>query len=227
MIFVAPGEIHAIRIDGRKPYERLVLLFDIDALRYMMRELLVESRAFSQDERNRLHIIPRSLVEAYGLGALLFEILECEDEDKYKRLLILSKLLCFIIQTDKMIEANKDQPSAAPAFKDALILSATTYINEHICETISLDAMAKSLFVSKSTLCHRFVKNVHMTTKQYILVKKMYYAADLLRKGCSAYEAARSVGYENYTSFFYNFKRLMGAPPAEGKREAVDGNSEP
>ncbi len=216
MIFVAPGEIHAIRIDGRKAYERLVLLFDIDALRRMMRELLVESEAFSQDERNRLHIIPHTLVEAYGLGRLLFEILECEDEDKYKRLLIMSKLLCFIIQTDKMIAANKDC-LAAPASKDALALAATTYINEHIGEPIHLEKMAKSLFVSKSTLCHRFAKTVHMTTTQYILIKKMHYAADLLKKGYSAAEAAARVGYDNYTSFFYNYKRIMGKAPGAKK----------
>ncbi len=217
MIFVAPGEIHAIRIDGSKPYERLVLLFDIEALRRMMQELCASLEVFSQKKENCLHILPRALVSEYGLDRLLQEIFSCEDADQYKRLFIMSKLLCFMIQTDKAFGANKER-LAAPTSKDGLVSAAATYINEHIGEPIRLEDMAKSLFVSKSTLCHRFVKSVHMTTMNYILLKKMHYAADLLRKGCSATAAASMVGYDNYTSFFYNYKRLMGKPPAEKRR---------
>ena len=226
MIFVAPGEIHSIRINGSKPYERLVLLFDIDALQSMMRDLRVELEAFSRDRRNRLHIIPRALVEEYGLGKLLFEILECEDADKYKRLLILSKLLCFMIQTDKMIAQNKDR-LAKPTSTDALVSCVTAYINEHIGEAIRLEDVAKHLFVSKSTLCHRFASVVHMTTMQYILLKKMHHAADLLQKGCSAMQAAALVGFDNYTTFFYNYKRLMGEAPVAKRRSGSPAMAEP
>ena len=214
MIFVAPGEIHAIRIDGRKPYERLVLLFDMETLQSLMHELCAPLEVFSRERENRLHILPRTLVSEYGLDRLLAEIFSCEDEDRYKRLFIMSKLLGFMIQTDKMFSAHKER-FASPTAADGLVSAAITYINEHICEPIRLDDMAKSLFVSKSTLCHRFAKTVHMTTMHYILLKKMHRAADLLRDGCSATEVASMVGYDNYTSFFYNYKRLMGRAPAE------------
>jgi AraC-like DNA-binding protein len=214
MIFVAPGEIHAIRIDGRKPYERLVLLFDIDALRSMMRELCAPLEVFSQEAGERLHIVPRALVSEYGLDRLLGEIFSCEDEDRYKRLFIMSKLLGFMIQTDKMFSAHKER-FASPTSKDGLVSAAVTYIGEHIGEPIRLEDVADHLFVSKSTLCHRFAKTVHMTTMHYILLKKMHRASDLLRNGYSASEAAAMVGYSNYTSFYYNFKRLMGRAPAE------------
>ena len=214
MIFVAPGEIHAIRIDGRKPYERLVLLFDIDAIRSMMHELCAPLEVFSQEAGERLHIVPRALVSEYGLDRLLGEIFSCEDEDRYKRLFIMSKLLGFMIQTDKMFAAHKER-FASPTSKDGLVSAAVTYISEHISEPIRLEDVADHLFVSKSTLCHRFAKTVHMTTMHYILLKKMHRAAELLRKGYSASEAAAMVGYSNYTSFFYNFKRLMGKAPAE------------
>ena len=214
VIFVAPGEIHAIRIDGRKPYERLVLLFDIDALRSMMRELCAPLEVFSREAGERLHIVPRALVSEYGLDRLLGEIFSCEDEDRYKRLFIMSKLLGFMIQTDKMFSAHKER-LASPTSKDGLVSAAVTYIGEHISEPIRLEDVADHLFVSKSTLCHRFAKTVHMTTMHYILLKKMHRASDLLRNGYSASEAAAMVGYSNYTSFYYNFKRLMGRAPAE------------
>ncbi len=216
MIFVAPGEIHAIRINGKAPYERIVLLFDIGVLQRMMAELRVELGAFSYAGKNRLHIIPRALVERYGLKDLLFFITGYEDADKYKRLFIMSALLRFVIQTDKMIEENKNRFDL-PSSKDALVSAAVSYIDAHIGETIRLDEMAKNLFVSKSTLCHKFANAVHMTTNRYITLKKMHRAAELMREGHLAAETARLVGYENYTSFFYNFKRLMGIAPATEK----------
>ncbi len=218
MIFVAPGEIHAIRINGNKPYERIVLLFDIGVLQRMMAELRVELGAFSYEGKNRLHIIPRALAEAYGLGELLLSILGYNDADAYKRLFIMSQLLRFMIQTDKMVEENKDR-FHLPTSKDALVSAAVAYIDAHIGEAIRLEDLAKSLFVSKSTLCHRFSKEVLMTTNRYITLKKMYKAAALLRDGHSAAAVAKLVGYDNYTSFFYNFKRLMGAAPALSDRE--------
>jgi AraC-like DNA-binding protein len=177
------------------------LLFDINALRSMMHELCAPPEVFSQENGNCLHIVPRALAEEYGLDRLLIEIFSCEDEDRYKRLFILSKLLSFMIQTDKMFSAHKER-FAAPAAKDGLVSAAITYINEHIGDPIRLEEMAKNLFVSKSTLCHRFAKTVHMTTMHYILTNKMHRAAELLRKGYAATQVASMVGYENYTSFF-------------------------
>ena len=214
MIFVAPGEIHAIRIDGSKPYERLVLLFDIEVIERMMQQLHAQLGGFTYDGKNKLHILPRTLVEAYGLHTLFFEILACEDEEKYKRLLIMSKLLDFIIRIDKLIAENKDR-FLSPAAKDSLIRAVAAYVDAHVSEPIRLEDIAKSLFVSKSTLCHRFSKQMNMTINHYITVKKMHIAADLMRKGCAAAEAAAKVGYENYTTFFYNFKRMMGKAPGQ------------
>ena len=216
MIFVAPGEIHAIRIDGTKPYERLVLLFDMDALERMSAALSARLDAFSYGGKNKLHILPRALVEAYGLHTLFSDILACEEEEKYKRLLILSKLLTFIIQTDKLITEHKDSFSA-PTAKDGMIRAIAAYVDAHIGDPIALDDIAKTLFISKSTLCHRFAKQMHMTINHYITAKKMHRAAELLRKGNAATEAAAMVGYDNYTTFFYNFKRIMGASPTEMK----------
>ena len=212
MIFVAPGEVHSIRIGGEKPYERLVLLFDIGVLERLMQELKVHLNAFAYDGENRLHILPRALVQRYGLDVLLFDILETEDEDRYKRILIMSKLLSFIIRTDKLIAAHKDELLALGE-RDPFVRAVITYVSTHIAEPIRLDTLASQLFVSKSTLCHRFARAMHMTTNRYITVKKMNLAADMLRKGKTAAEAAAAVGYDNYTSFFYNFKRLMGKPP--------------
>ena len=217
MIFVAPGEIHTLKIAGSKPYERIVLLFDMTVLDTMMRELNVDLGAFSYDGRNRFHVIGSELVRTFGLDKMLVDIISYDDNDKYKRLLIMSKLIRFIINIDKMIEKNKDNLTE-PAERDKLIAKATEYIDEHLYEPIRLDTMAKHLLVSKSTLCHKFSSVMNMTVNSFVALKKMNAASELLREGKPAAEVAVALGYDNYTSFFYNFKKTMGTSPTAASR---------
>ncbi len=213
MIFVAPGEIHTLKIAGNSPYERIVLLFDMSVLDNMMRALNIDLRAFSYDGRNRFHVIDRELVREFDLDKLLIDIISYDDSDKYKRLLIMSKLIRFAVNIDKMIEKNKNN-LAEPSERDKLISAATEYIDKHLFEPIRLDDMAKRLLVSKSTLCHKFASVMNMTVNSYVSLKKMNAAAELLREGKPAAEVAAMVGYDNYTSFFYNFKKTLGTSPA-------------
>ncbi len=219
MIFVAPGEIHTLKIAGDQPYERIVLLFDMSVLDRMMRELNIELRAFSYDGRNRFHVIGSEQVAEYGLDKLLFDIISYDDSDKYKRLLIMSKLIRFVVCIDKMIEDNKNN-FVKPYSRDKLIASATEYIDEHIREHIRLDDLAEKLYVSKSTLCHKFSSVMSMTVNGYVALKKMNAANELLRDGYPAAEVAAMLGYDNYTSFFYNYKKLLGRSPSAEIRGA-------
>ncbi|MBQ8880185.1 MAG: AraC family transcriptional regulator [Clostridia bacterium] len=212
MIFVAPNEIHALVIGGDKPYERVVLLFNMDILHQMMVELDATLGAFSYDGKNRFHLIGRADVKKYGLDKLLLSIINEEGVESHKKLGIISRLLRFIIAIDNVIKDSKDN-FATPTASDRLVASLTEYVDEHISEPIRLDKLAEVLYVSKSTLCHRFSSLMNMTVNQYIIAKKMYRAAELLREGKSAQATAEAVGYDNYTSFFYNYKRIMGTSP--------------
>ena len=218
MIFVAPGEIHTLKVSGISPYERIVLLFDMSVLEDMMRALNIDLGAFSYDGRNRFHVIKGELVRKFGLDKLLIDIISYDDSDKYKRLLIMSKLIRFAVNIDKMIEKNKDN-LAEPTERNKLIASATEYIDDHLFEPIRLDAIAEHLYVSKSTLCHKFASVMNMTVNSYVTLKKMNAAAELLREGKGAAEVASILGYDNYTSFFYNFKKCMGFSPTSLKNK--------
>ena len=43
MIFVSPNELHSLEISGKMPYERIVLLFDMEILRVMMKSMFTIS----------------------------------------------------------------------------------------------------------------------------------------------------------------------------------------
>ena len=205
MIVVAPNEIHTLEIV-------------INILHQIMRELEVSLGAFSYDGKNRFHIIESAKVERYQLDKMLFSIIDESGEENHKKLNIVSKLIKFVVTIDKVTKESKRnfKPSVS---KDSLVSAVTEFVDRNIYKPIRLDALADELYVSKSTLCHRFSSLMNMSVNRYIITKKIYRATELLRDGYSAQDAAAAVGYTNYTSFFYNYRKIMGvSPAATGKK---------
>ena len=88
-----------------------------------------------------------------------------------------------------------------------LIRRAVEYIEAHINEKILLDDLAQALFISKSSLCHLFTEKMQISPKQYILQKKIAYASMLIDAGSSSTDAARAIGYDNYSNFYRIYKK--------------------
>ena len=102
---------------------------------------------------------------------------------------------------------------------DPRVRSVTEYIDSHLCEKITLDQLSEHLFVSKSTLCHIFREEMKISVKQYVLQKKLAYAARLIGEGASASSAAESIGYDNYANFYKVYKKTFGASPRRVKQK--------
>jgi AraC-like DNA-binding protein len=210
MIFVSPNEIHTIKIDGNSVYERAVVLFDMSIMERLISGADVKLSPFTIENAKKLRVIDKNTVSRYGIWKTLSAMIECDEPEPYKRLTVVAKLIEFMISLDKIAG---DAGTTPPTEVDPLIQRITEYIERNIDKPISLHEMSRELFVSTSTLSHRFSEYMNMPLNRFIAVKKMHRADELMREGHSASEVSRLVGYENYTSFFYNFKRIMGRSP--------------
>ena len=216
MILIAPNDIHTLQIGGGADYERIVLHFNMELLTQSLRTMSADSPAFQWTDL--APIIPANICRQYSLDKLLLSIVESTEESRYKTPCTIAKTIELIIGLDKIF-ASRKLYFIQPITADSLIKRMIDFINEHITSPISLDDMAAQLYVSKSTLCHRFRAYMNMTINRYITIKKMYYAAELIQKGMNAVEASLAVGYNNYTTFFYNFKQIIGSAPSAGKQK--------
>ena len=212
IIFVSPNEIHTLKINGNLTYERAVVLFDMNVMEKLISGADVSLSLFSGENAKKLRIIDKETVRRFGIWKILSSMIECKEAEPYKRLTVISKLIEFMICLDKIAgDVNEISPTAV----DPLIQRITEYIDRNIEKPISLSDMSRELFVSTSTLSHRFSEYMNMPLSRFIAIKKMHRADELMRDGLSASEVSRLVGYENYTSFFYNFKKIMGRSPSE------------
>ncbi len=101
---------------------------------------------------------------------------------------------------------------------DEFLRSVISYIDSHLCEKILLDDLAAHTSCSKSTVCHLFTEKMRISPKQYILQKKLALAHKLITDGIPPTLAAMQVGYENYSSFYRMYQKLLQSAPSQGIR---------
>ncbi|MBE6629771.1 MAG: AraC family transcriptional regulator [Ruminococcaceae bacterium] len=196
-ILIPPLCYHIITARKKCTYRRLTATFDEGALPHALRIPLGESRfhPFRTDVRqtDRLRALCKEDSPFYAplAGALMIQLLYASFTDA----------------------RQVDTGVADPVLHKALL-----YIEEHLCEKLSLDDIAASIPASKSFLCHRFQERMKVSPKQYILQKRMAIAAKLIREGISPTEAAARVGYDNYSNFYRIYKKHRGDIPSKNKR---------
>lgn len=220
MIFVPTNEIHSLQIDGNTSYERIVVLFDFD----LIKNMLSAGDVAVSDACLRTHayrVIPAEVVGRSKLKDIMYSIAEQKTDDENRPMRFFSLILSLIAEFNALLSDRTSKP-ILPITKEQTVKKAIDYINAHITEPLGLDTIASELYISKSTLCHKFSSYMNISLNRYVAIKKIYYAADLIKGGMSAAEASLAVGYDHYTTFFYNYKQILGVSPTEHRRKSVD-----
>lgn len=96
------------------------------------------------------------------------------------------------------------------------------YIDAHLSESITLDTMASACSLDKYYLSHLFKKETGSTIFQYILVKRVAMARELLSLGSSVAEAGEQSGFHDYANFIRTFKKITGYSPGTLKKMSRD-----
>ena len=196
LIMIPPLTYHSVNVDKNTEYKRIGIFFSQDIYAKAIEEKLTLNAntcpVFSSPTLLRImNDLQKGLIS--------------EDINDYIPL-IESLIVQTIYECSDRGEQNLMQSTQGE--KNELLDRAIKYIDDHICEKILLDDLATSLFISKSTLCHLFTDQMQISPKQYVLKKKMTYASMLIDEGISVTNAARTVGYENYSNFYRIYKKL-------------------
>ena len=96
------------------------------------------------------------------------------------------------------------------------ISSSIKYINQNLySSSLSLSVAAKKSFISETYFRKLFKKELGIAPKEYVIRKRIEYAASLILSGdCSLKEVAALSGYNDYKLFFTEFKRITGQIPS-------------
>ena len=201
LVFTRPACIHAIRIENNEPYERYNLLFDPE---------LVLSETYSA--------IPKNLDVLYlDSGHIIVSLFQKMDmyfqqlsETEFNRILTL--LIEEIFLNIRLAAEQHSEYSAVSS--NPLIQQAVAYIEEHITTLTNIEEICNALFITKSHLHHLFTRHMQITPKKYIISKRLSLAQQTIRAGAKPTEVYLQYGFNNYATFFRDYKRFFGHCPS-------------
>ena len=99
---------------------------------------------------------------------------------------------------------------------DLFLQKIEAYVLQHINDTVSLDAVASVVAMSKSTLARKVKSLTGLTPMDYVKNIRFRHACDLLRRGdMNISEVAYAVGFTNPKYFAKCFKDEFGLTPTQ------------
>ena len=205
-VLIAPGEYHSVVAADESEYRRITLLFEEFVIPRGVKRAFLESCKHNPVGYHD---------DMPGLLLRLASAMRAEDGaiEGYAEL-----IEAIITETFYLVSSSGGERVAdAGGEGDRLLELMLAYISSHITEKITLDDIANAALVSKFAVCHIFKNKMHTTFKQYLLQKKVSYAAHLIQSGMTAGEAAKAVGYDNYAGFYKVYKKFLTKAPSDKK----------
>lgn len=108
--------------------------------------------------------------------------------------------------------------------------NAIRYMEQHICEKIMIEELAKELHISPTLLKSSFKEYANSGIAEYFMGMKIRYAKDLLLEGNSISYVSDFLGFSSQNYFSGVFKKVMGQTPKKYQmqhiklRELSEGN---
>ena len=106
--------------------------------------------------------------------------------------------------------------------RDPLVGLALTALHRTPARDWSLDSLAREIGTSRSVLAQRFAQLVGQSPMQYLQRWRMQLAANQLRDGVDTIATVAEVaGYDSESAFSRAFKRVVGMPPSDWRKQPV------
>ena len=218
VLLISNHIVHKALIDTGDIYERAVIYINPDFAEGSSSDKTELRRCFKDAESRRFYLL-RPDIEQQGLISSALSDLERElssnefGSDISSRLMMLRLL----VQLNRSADAEKAAGVRPPVFYDPKIASIITYINDNLDGDLTIDALAARTYVSKYHFMRRFKELTGYTVHNYILQKRLISAADKIKSGAPAAQAAVMSGFKDYSTFQRAFKKMFGVSPAKMK----------
>ena len=211
ILCVSPGTVHRVIIrDGNIPYRRFVLWLS----EKYCRTLPPASRSILEKADRTGYLLRHfDLIEYNIVSGKLLDILEEINSNRFGRedqiRLALPDLLLYLSR--KIHE--QDHPGTSHA--DVSVYEALTgYIDAHLDEELSLDALSGRFYVSKYHIAHLFHEKTGFSVHRYIIKKRLDRASAAIRSGMLPTKACIICGFKDYSSFYRAYKKEYGEAPS-------------
>ena len=204
LLLITPQTYHNLTPRSSANYERFVINFTAEEIDGdIIEKIPAESTIFHIESDSFIN----NIFQAWDHFESVFEKNELEEFIKHS----LSSLFLFL----KYITPQKNH---FPIQENRTLQSILQYIDQNPEEIITAEALSTRFFVSVSWIVHIFQKYLGISLMQYISKKKMLYAQQLIRSGEPPTSVAERCKFENYATFYRQYKKILNRSPKEDKK---------
>lgn len=193
-IVIIPKEhFHQFCVSEPESYMRCILGFYEDS----------EIGNIVRDTMDTIKIIDAPNERILSIFKSLAEIVKSNLIDNEKSVFIYGSLMQLLVYFKKSISDT----ISSNVILSPVVNSALGIIDERYGENLSIKGIAKELFVSPSTLSHKFSKELNIPIYQYITKRRLSEAHKLIRAGETIGKAARKSGFNDYSDFYRLYRK--------------------
>ena len=206
ILLMRPAEAHYIELNSTKPYKRLAIHFKPELISSIdpCGKLLAPFDNRKSGTNNRYH------AEIFKSNATSVFIKNIITDSSDRRVQIITNLLPLLNEiSDAFGTITKTEVNKA---LDSRIIG---YINSHISENITLDSICDRFYISKAQLCLIFKKATASTVGEYITIKRLVMARQLILSGTPPTKAYLQCGFRDYSVFYRAYKKKYGISPGK------------
>ena len=215
IVFVPPGVSHRPLLPEtmHEPYVRDVLWFSTDFVRLVGELLPRKERQVNQHS---------SLLRTRGtcwepMGELLRSaVRETEEQSDGWQLAVMGYVMTFMTQLKRAFQDAHTQPLAAE--KPELLDLAMGYVEANLGSRITLEELARQLYVSESTVSQIFRRKMGVSVYRYVTQRRLIAAKTFIGQGLPLEEVAERVGFGDYSSFYRAFRQEYGISPRQFRK---------
>ena len=205
ILIMRPAETHYIDITDNKPYTRLSVNFKANLFSGIDRS----GRLLAPFNDRKIGTFNRYRAENFKSDAYKIFIKNITTDSPDRRVQTITNLLPLLNEISLAFDSLSETEITKSL--DSRIIS---YINRHLSENITLDDICDRFYISKTHLCRIFKKATASTVGEYITVKRLVNARQLILSGTPPTKAYLQCGFKDYSVFYRAYKKKYGVPPS-------------
>jgi len=98
------------------------------------------------------------------------------------------------------------------------VLLGVQYVDRNFTEQLTVEDIAKRCAMSKSCFCSQFSAITGTSFHKYLNVRRINHAITYIKKGYKITSIYGLCGYNDFTTFYRNFKKVTGLSPEEYRK---------
>lgn len=214
LLVLRSAEAHWLMVRADVPYERIVIHFHPLLLSSIDPEgLLLQPFTARGLGTNNLYRAPMGEEAPWTRYFADFDVAYATRPQQ--RLHILGRLIG-VLTTLACANAPHTNAGEEPASEE-LPRRLIEYVNDHLFQEISLSSLSAVFYLSRSQISRLFRRATGSPCWEYIRLKRLLAARELLRQGQTATSVCESCGFHDYSAFYRAYRAQFGCAPTDGR----------